>query len=402
MIDRRQLFILTALFLFLFAAETFVTHRAVTSQVTGANDFFSRWYGAQALLLEGRNPYSLDVTAEIQPIIGIDPREVGRGGFNYPLHVIFLFWPLVYLSYPWAQAIWMVTLQWFTVGAVVAMMGWLRRKPAVSELVVVILATLSFYVVVRSIFLGQFTLPVTFFLAAALWALQQKRDATAGVLLAATSIKPQMVLFVGIWLVLWALGQRRWRFLGGVVGGGALFLVAAMALFPPWPLAFIEDVGRYTRFAGGRNPLAMLLQIIWQGHPGWVFTLAVALLLAGMGSVWWQAWRRPGDPSRRALFWSIVVGILITFQTGTTNQTLLLIPLFAWSYQAARRWGKKPVLVGVLLLSAGLWALFLSTIEGNYENPILFLPLPLLSLTILLAQEVIRRQRPRAGKVIVD
>ena len=390
MIKRRDVLILVFLFLLLFGLESWVTHRVLTSQVPGANDYYSRWHGARALLVEGRNPYGLDVTEEIQPVIKIDPSEVGRGGFNYPLHVIFLFWPLVYLSYAWAQAIWMVMLQWFAIGLAFALLGWRQWKPAVTELVVIVLGALTFYITVRSIFLGQFTLPVTFFLAACLWALQKERDVWAGVLLAATSIKPQMVLFVGIWFVIWAIGQRRWRFLGGLFGGGIAMLAGSMALYPAWPLAFYEDIGRYQRFAGGRNPLAMLLEMVWSGHPGWVFTAVSALLILGMLWTWRQGWRANEIRFNRALFWSIVVGIFITFQTGTTNQTLLLIPMFAWLVQASQRWGKWPAFIVFLLLSVGLWVLFFSTISGDYENPVLFLPLPLLSLAVLLGQEAVR------------
>ncbi len=399
MIKRRDIFILIFLFLLLFGLESFVTYRVLTSQTPGANDYYSRWHGARALLVEGRNPYGLDVTEEIQPIIKIDPSEVGRGGFNYPLHVIFIFWPLAYLSYPWAQAIWMVMLQWFTIGMAVALLGWQRWKPGVSELIIVILAVLTFYITVRSIFLGQFTLPVTFFLAACLWALQKERDVLAGMLLAATSIKPQMVLFVGIWFVIWAIGQRRWRFLGGLFGGGAAMLVGSMALYPPWPLAFYEDIGRYQRFAGGRNPLAMLLEMVWKGYPGWVFTAVSTLLILGMLWTWWQGRRGEETLFNRALFWSIIVGIFITFQTGTTNQTLLLIPMFAWTMQAVKRWGKWPAFAGFLLLSVGVWTLFFNTISGDYENPVLFLPLPLLSLAVLLGQEVVRWRSGRETAV---
>jgi hypothetical protein len=45
--------------------------------------------------------------------------------------------------------------------------------------------------------------------------------------------------------------------------------------------------------------------------------------------------------------------------------------------------------VGVTaVLIFGLWALFINTISGDYENQILFLPLPLLSLAILIASEL--------------
>jgi hypothetical protein len=95
----------------LFALESVAVHHLFTARFPGANDFYSRWAGARALLIEGHDPYSLEVTAEIQPVIGVDPAKTGKGGFAYPLYVLFLFWPLVYVPYDWAQALWMVTLQ---------------------------------------------------------------------------------------------------------------------------------------------------------------------------------------------------------------------------------------------------------------------------------------------------
>jgi len=102
----------------LFALESVAVHAFFTARFPGGNDFYSRWAGARALLLEGRDPYSLDVTVEIQAVIGVDPIQEGKGGFAYPLYVLFLFWPLVYLPYDWTLAIWIMTLQWVAMATV--------------------------------------------------------------------------------------------------------------------------------------------------------------------------------------------------------------------------------------------------------------------------------------------
>jgi hypothetical protein len=46
------------------------------------------------------------------------------------------------------------------------------------------------------------------------------------------------------------------------------------------------------------------------------------------------------------------------------------------------------VLIGVIGLLVALWALFLGTIEGNWENPVMFLPLPILCLAVLVGTGV--------------
>ena len=93
------------LVLALSAIESWAVYRLITSKAPGANDFYSRWAGARAFFVEGRDPYGLDVTAEIQAAKGIDPDLTGKGSFAFPFHVVFLFWPLAYLPYAWAQAI---------------------------------------------------------------------------------------------------------------------------------------------------------------------------------------------------------------------------------------------------------------------------------------------------------
>lgn len=373
----------------LFVSESVVVHNFFTAHFPGVSDFYSRWAGARALLVEGRDPYSLDVTEEIQWVIGIDPVEsgVGKGGFAYPLYTLFLFWPLVYLPYDWTQAIWMVMLQWVAVATVVGLLRMERWRPSPIGLAGLFLGTLFLYPIARTIFLGQFTLHVTLFLVAALWALRRGHDGWAGAFLAATSIKPQMVIFIAPWLVLWAVGRRRWRLLGGLLAGGGGLLAASLMLFPRWPISFLEDVQRYSKVAGGRNPLIVLMGLVWPNGPEIARYGLVGFLLLAMLWAWRRGWRDDGELFSHAIHWTIIVSLLVTFQTGTTNQALLLIPLFAWLRKALERWGRWWVLITASVLQAGLWGLFLSTISGNWENPMMFLPLPLFSLAVMVGIE---------------
>ena len=375
----------------LFALESVAVHAFFTTRFPGISDFYSRWAGARALLLEGRDPYSIEVTTEIQAVIGVDPLQTGKGGFAYPLYVLFLFWPLVYLPYDWVQAIWMVTLQWVAVATVVGLLRLERWRLSSVGLAGLFLGTLFFYPVARTIFLGQFTLHVTLFLVAALWALQRGRDGWAGVCLAATSIKPQMVVFIVPWLVLWAAKRRRWRLVWGLLAGGGGLLLASMALFPRWPISFLEDVQRYSGVAGGRNLLMVLVGLVWPGGSEGVRYGLAGLLLLAMLAAWRRGWQDGGKSFLRAIYWAILVSLLVPFQTGSTNQVMLLIPLFAWLRRALKQWWGRWVLIGVCGLLVALWALFLGTIQGEWENPVMFLPLPLLCLAVLVGGEVYRR-----------
>lgn len=395
----RTWLLLGLLIVVLFVAESIVTYRFFATRVPGTSDFYSRWAGARALLVEGRDPYSLEVTREIQAVIKIDPELEGKGGFAYPLYTIFTFWPLPHFSYSWAQAIWMVTLQWVALAIVVVLLRLAQWQPSPAGLVLLFLGTLLLYPVTRTIMLGQFTLHVTLFLALALWALQSGRSGWAGVCLAATSIKPQLVILVVPWLVLWTLGQRRWRLIAGLLAGGGVLLLGAMVLFPRWPISFIEDVFRYSKVAGGRNPIAVLLDLVWPGAPETVGSAIAGLLLLIMLASWWRGWKKTGELFNRAVYWTIVVSLLVLFQTGTANQVMLLIPLFAWLQGALEKWKRRWVVPVTIALEVALWVLFLNTIHGDWEDPIMFLPLPLFSLAVLVGIEChtwATRRRPLA------
>lgn len=385
-LDWKRKLPLFGLLLLVVVVQVWATHRYMTSIVTGGNDFYSRWHGARVLLLEGQDPYDLAVTEEIQIMLGATHQAEGRSGFHYPLHVIFLFWPLVYLSYPVVQAIWMTVLIWIALGTVLVMLAREGWRPEPAGLAFVLLATITLYPVSRTVILGQFTLHVTFFLALTVWAWRNGRFGWAGLALSATSIKPQMIVLVGVLLVLLALRWRLWRFFVGVVGGGLGLLGASLLVYPRWVLSFIDDVQRYADVAGGRNPLVVLGDYAWGGVDAvryLISVLAVGAMLYG----WWRAWQAaPAQRETRfelALWWTVVVSVLVPFQTGTTNQVLLLIVFIPWLRLAWQRWGATVTAVGVFMLVAGLWVLFLATISGDFENPLLFVPLPVLTLLVL-------------------
>jgi hypothetical protein len=383
----------------LFAIQCVAVHDFFFSTFPGGIDFYSRWAGARALLLENRDPYSLEVTTEIQAVIGIDPSLVGKGGFAYPLYTIYTFWPLIYLSYDWAQTIWMVTLMWVVIAATIGLLKLTQWRPPLVELLGLLLGTLLFYPVARSIIVGQFTLHVTLFVVLALWALRSGRDGWVGVCLAATLIKPQMVILIVPWIALWAIGQRRWRVIVGLVVGGAILLLTSLVLFPRWPISFLEDVQRYSGVAGGRNPLRVLKELIWPAGPDAILYGLAAIPVCAMLGAWWQAWRSNDDSFFQATFWTIVVSQLIFFQTGTTNQVLLLIPLFIWIREARERWGLGLVWIGATGLLIALWILFVISLRWNREHPLMFLPVPLLTLTILALSEFSRWRSRRQAMI---
>jgi len=384
-----------------FMLESIAVHHFYSARFPGVGDFYVSWAGARALLLEGRDPYSQEVTTEIQEAKGIDPSLPGKGGFAYPLHVLFVFWPLVFLPYVWVQAIWMVTLQWVAVAALVVLLRLEDWTPGPLAFLGLSLGVLFLYPVGRSIMLGQVTLHVTLLLAIVILALRHRRDAWAGAALALTSIKPQMVIFIIPWVVSWAVSRRRWRVLGGLFASGTLLLLGSLALFPRWPISFLESVTRHRVVVEGRNPIVVLLSLLWSDRSAVLRYSISAGLIVAMLSAWKRGLRGTDGGFARATHWTIVVSLLVPFQTGTTNQAMLLIPFVAWLRMALKNWESWIVLGGAGGLELGMWMLFLATISGNWENPAMFLPLPLLGLTVLMGIELNDWWRNRSPSIVV-
>ncbi len=297
-------------------------------------DLYPRWVGTRELLLHGRNPYGKEVSGEIQMAFYGHPVEqtydkpaseiVDEQRFAYPLYVVLLLAPTVHADFAQLQA-WAPVI----LGALIAIsvwiwlgvMGW-RPPPLLAG--ALMLLVLSSPQIAQGLRLRQLGLFVAFLLALATWCLSRQRYFMAGILLALSTIKPQMVLLCLLWFLLWSAGEwkTRWPMAAGF--GIALALLAAVAefLLPGWAHDFIEGIDAYRKYFPTTSPLRLVLG----NWAGWALSvLAVAALFA-------LAWRNlkvaadsPEFSQTLALF-SIASTLVLPLLTPF-NQVLLLLPV---------------------------------------------------------------------------
>src|SRR5277367_1106863 len=93
-----------------------LAHYAAMGRPMDAGDLYPRWLGARELLLHHRDPYSSEVTQEIQAGYygrALDPTRPGdpkdQQAFAYPVYVVFLVAPTVGLSFSAVQEV----FSWF-------------------------------------------------------------------------------------------------------------------------------------------------------------------------------------------------------------------------------------------------------------------------------------------------
>ena len=380
---RRELILVIFLFVLLFVLDVYAVHSIFTSRYPGANDFYSRWKGAKVFWREGLDPYSDEATLTIQKGIygraarpGEDP-----GPFAYPFYTVFLLAPLVPASYDWAEAVWLVLLQFSLIGGVLLCLELVDWRLPRWLLVVTALWAVAFYHSARTVFLGQFAGFVFLWTVGVLLALKTRRDIVAGILLALTTIKPQMSFLLIPALLVWAIGQRRWPFLGSFAGTMVLLLGASFLLLPGWLGEFVAQVLRYPSYTDIGSPVWILTHefLPFLGAPGEVVLSALLLVYL---LVECRHLPRAGATSMRFL-WLIGLILLVTnlvvLRTATTNYVVFYIPLFfALKLAADRLFRAHLWLAPFYVLSVvGLWVLFLATVQGDYESPIMYLPLPL-------------------------
>ncbi len=190
-------------------------------------DLYSPWMGTRELLLHGSNPYGPEVSHEIQMAFyghAIDQKYAEPGAnvineqrFAYPVYVVFLLAPTVYADFQklqvWAAAI----LALLTALSVLLWMDVLRWRPPKTLIAALVLFTLSTPQVMQGLRLRQLGLVVAFLLAVSAWCVIRNHLALAGIALALSTIKPQMVVLPLAWFLLWGMSAwpRRWPLLAG-------------------------------------------------------------------------------------------------------------------------------------------------------------------------------------------
>lgn len=385
--NRKTYLILALLLLLLIAAESFALYTIFTSQFPSGNDFFVRWLGGREYLLHGTNPYDRSVAEEAQrAMFGhlARPENKDQAYFAYPLYTFYFFLPLSLLPYAWAQAIWMTLLQFMLLGSTGLAMWLSGWRPTKWLLIFTLLWGIFFYNGARAILLGQFSILVGLALFLALVAVEQRRDVWAGVFLSVTTLKPQMVFLVVLFLVVWALFQRRWRLIGSFAGSVLMLSLSSMLLVPTWPLDFIRNAIDYSDYVAFGTPLENLLHYFLPAGLAAPLTVVLSLvfflaLLPG----WWLAWRGKPGGYTWAIHTTLIVGSLITFRSATANQVILYLPLFFFFRRLTSRQARSGLiaLIQITLLLL-MWGTFVVTLEGNWEDVMMHGLLPALMLLL--------------------
>lgn len=301
------------------------------------NDFYQVWLSSQELLRHRRDPYSEEMTREIQ--IGLygrplDPSRPGdpidRRVFPYPAFVDLLFLPSAEVLFPIVRIAVLCVLAGLTMASVPL---WLRAfdwQPGWNWTAVILLLILTSYPALEGLYAGQLGLLVAFLLAASMLALRRDRYLVAGFLMALTTIKPQVTALAILYLLLWTL--RDWRnrknFYIGFFSTAAVLLCTSLAVLPHWIRNWLHTVMAYRHYTTPPLVTEVLTSPLGPKFSG---AMTLVLTAASIGIAMILAWRNRGAAFGSFAFWLTLTTILsITAITILPGQAvydhLILIP----------------------------------------------------------------------------
>jgi len=354
----------------------------------GGNDFLVHYVGTRSFVFEGLSPYSDEVAIRIQTAAYGHPAQGDEHELRvaYPLYSVFLFLPFSLIkNYIFARAVWMTALELALIlmtFIAINLAGW---KPPLWLQGVILLFSLIWYHAIRGIVNGNAVIFVALMLTGVFLLMRDGKDRPAGFLLAVTTIKPQLVVLLIPFIIVWSLYQKRWTMIKWFFGTLAALVLVGILLIPDWILQNLWEILKYPAY----NPAGTLAAALSEWSPGLESQLKWGILIV-LGTLLLYEWWTGRKGSFERFLWVALLTLTISqwigIQTDPGNFIILfpaiILILATWD----KRWNERGVLIvtSVLaLLFFGLWILFIMTIQNSYQpiqSPVMFIPLPAISL----------------------
>jgi hypothetical protein len=291
-------------------------------------DLYPYWLGTRELFTEKVSPYGDQVTREIQVAVygrALDPQnplERDQHRFSYPLYLAFLMAPVAWMQFSWVRLCAGIALPLFVVLGIALWNRALGLNLSLRQLAILAILTLTSYSLLNALFAQQLTLFTFLALSASVWCLARQRFAMAGIFLALSTIKPQLVVLTALLLLLWAASNwhERKNFPVSFLLTLVLLLAASIYLLPTWPREWLHTITAYRQYT-----VPPLAPFILGKVTGAVLSCA---LLAASAWIWFKVRRAEISSQDFALALSFtLVATVVTIPTGdSVYDHIFIIP----------------------------------------------------------------------------
>ncbi|HEX2981273.1 MAG TPA: glycosyltransferase family 87 protein [Anaerolineaceae bacterium] len=342
-----------------------------TQNNSGGYDFLIQWMGARNFLTTGESPYS-DATAE--KIQTAAYGRLAREGesqlrYVYPLYAVGVFLPFALFSnFDLARAIFMTVQEVSLVVMLILSLRLTRWRPRIWVLGVFVLFSLFWFHAVRPVLDGNITVLVALLIVAGLLALKNGGQELAGLLFAFATIKPNVVVLLMVFAVIWGLTTRHNRFVGWLLGTVFLLSASSALLLPDWIVQNLREVILYPSYSAPGS-LGTVLSKSFPAMGERIGRIIYGVMTGMLLAEWWVARKA----EFRGFLWSALFTLTLNQWIGIPSSAqnfIILYPavtlVFATWEERWRRAGTVLTGLSMILLFGGIWWLYLSTvIPGN-------------------------------------
>ncbi len=327
------------------------------------SDLYPRWLGTQELLLHGRDPYSREVTMEIQTGYYGRPLDPARSGdpkdqqaFAYPLYVVFLLAPLVHLPFSHVQKASFWFLFALTAATIPLWLRFLRVRLRIWLQLAILGLLLGSFAVMQGLMLQQMTLLVAGLAAAGLAFLVSDYPIPAGICLALATIKPQLVLLLLCWFAIWSMADVRKRSHLGIsfLATMAVLVGGSLWYMPDWISKFWSALVAYQAYTRATSALE---QLVW---PPMAFILEALALIVCARFCWkYRGASETTDAFAICTCLVLTVTVFVVPTYAPYNQILLLPVIILL-------WRNRHVILEAGTAGRFLWAVSLAVVAWQW------------------------------------
>lgn len=336
-----------------------------TTLVAEMGDLYSPWIATRELLLHKQNPYSPEVTHEIQkafyghPVAQEfnNPRGIviNEQRFAYPVFVVFLLAPTMHADFLQLRRWAWLTLALLIIGSILLsfdLVGWSPPWPVRSAICI---WALAYPPTLQGLRLQQLGLLVGFLIVLGAWCAQRNQLALSGVCFAVATIKPQMSFLSLCFFLVWVLGEwhARWRLLAAFSLTLGLLVGAGELVLPGWFRYFLAAALVYPKY----SPSFTSLFRIALGDTG-ALLMGALVALSLLAFAWQRRKVQSSSPEFAAILSAFLIGTLLAFPLFTPfNQVLLILPTIL----LLQRWDRLSKMIQFVFIGFAIWPWMTST-----------------------------------------
>ncbi len=341
------------------------------------SDLYPRWLGARELILRGRDPYGAEVTREIQ--IGyygraLDPSRPGEPidemRFAYPVYVVFVLAPTIDLPFSTVQRSFYWVLLFLICGTTILWIRVLRWEASFLVCLSLVVLTLGTPAVMQGLKLQQMSLLVAGFVALGIACLVRGFYVPAGIVLALSTIKPQLVVLLLFYLAVWCVAdwRRRYRLAISFLATMSVLVAASEWYLPYWIPEFWRAIHEYQRYTGAQSVMAAFVGSPWS-------RILEFLALAAMIGICWRERRRPANNSIFAPTVGLILAttVLVIPTVANYNQVFLIPALLVVARDWRAMWERSLTNRFFVACTAGLivwpWIASVALVALSYILP---------------------------------